>query len=108
MDFVGMAFLIRPFPKSLLTSTIALDEQEHSMKAEFMVLPSSDPMLPPLVLHVIHLVDSYMLWIGVSSSGDVDDTQRVTLNGNLGRDWACAMPARMNVGCCETISAEAN
>lgn len=71
------------------------------MKAEFTVLPSSDPTLPPLVLHVIHLVDSYMLWIGVSSSGDVDDAQRAILNGNLGRDWACAMPARMNVGCCE-------
>ncbi|KAL4266394.1 Proteasome assembly chaperone 3 [Pleurotus pulmonarius] len=39
-------------------------------------LPPSDPSLPALALQVTQLVDSY-------------------LQGNLSRDWACAMPPRL-------------
>jgi proteasome assembly chaperone 4 len=78
------------------------------MKTQIKVLTSNDPTLPPLVLHIIHLVDSYMLWIGVSSSGDGNDAQRVILNGNLCRDWACAMPPSINVGGCVKNTCSAN
>jgi len=69
---------------------------ESSIKTRVHVLPSSDPTLPPLVLHVIHLDDSFMLWAGSSSSGNPDDAEKAVLNGNLCRDWACAMPTRTN------------
>jgi len=81
---------------------------ENSIKIQTKVLPSSKPTLPPLVLHVIHLVDSYMLWVGVSSSGDLDDAQRAIVDGSLCKDWACAMPTKMNVGGCEKYTTEAN
>lgn len=79
---------------------------ESSMKTQVKVFPSSDPTIPSLVLHVIHLVDSYMLWIGISSSSDPNDAQGAILNGSLCRDWACAMPPRMSglVGGCDSYS----
>jgi len=80
---------------------------ENRIKTQIKVLPSSNPTLPSLVLHIIHLVDSYMLWVGVSSNGDLDDAQMAILDGNLCRDWACAMPVKMNVGGCEKYTTEA-
>ncbi|TFY74332.1 hypothetical protein EWM64_g9680 [Hericium alpestre] len=56
------------------------------------IAPAS-PTAPTLVVQVTHLVDSYMLWVGVADEPHVPEEQ-VIRNGHLARDWACAMPAR--------------
>ncbi|KAF6763113.1 hypothetical protein DFP72DRAFT_986861 [Ephemerocybe angulata] len=58
-----------------------------------MYLASSTPSLPGLVLQVTQLVDSYMLWVGISDGGP-DDIERVASQGSLCKDWAVAMPPR--------------
>lgn len=66
-----------PFPK------ISVDVQH--------VAPS-DPSLPSLAVQVTRLVDSYMLWVGINEDLP-EDVQSAPSKGNLGRDWACAMPS---------------
>ena len=54
-------------------------------------LPASDSSLPALALQILRMVDSYMLWIGTTDVS-AEDVSRAPLQGNLARDWACAMP----------------
>ncbi|KZT10956.1 uncharacterized protein LAESUDRAFT_741287 [Laetiporus sulphureus 93-53] len=53
----------------------------------------ADPSLPALALQVTHLIDSYMLWVGTTDE-TAEEVYKAPLQGNLARDWACAMPAR--------------
>ncbi|KAJ8588858.1 hypothetical protein M405DRAFT_696736, partial [Rhizopogon salebrosus TDB-379] len=53
---------------------------------------SSDPSLPALALQITSLVDSYMIWVGVTNQPP-ESVQNAARSGLLGRDWACAMPA---------------
>lgn len=48
--------------------------------------------LPALGVHITRLVDSYMIWVGVTEerAETVEDAPR---RGLLCRDWACAMPS---------------
>ncbi|KAF9263310.1 hypothetical protein L218DRAFT_902319 [Marasmius fiardii PR-910] len=49
---------------------------------------SSDPSIPAFALQITQLVDSYMLWVGLTS----EDVSQAAARGNLCRDWTCAMP----------------
>ncbi|KAH0827369.1 hypothetical protein J3R83DRAFT_4018 [Lanmaoa asiatica] len=52
----------------------------------------TEATLPALGVHVTRLVDSYMIWVGVTeeTAETVEDAPR---RGSLCRDWACAMPS---------------
>jgi hypothetical protein len=63
-----------------------------AISIETKYLPSTDASLPALALQVTRLVDSYMLWIGTTDAAP-EDASKAPLQGNLARDWACAMPA---------------
>lgn len=49
---------------------------------------SSDPSIPQFALQITRLVDSYMLWVGLTG----EDISKAAAQGNLCRDWTCAMP----------------
>lgn len=66
----------------------------YDIDVQTKILPSNDPMSPPLVLRVTKMVNTYMLWIGIASKNHEVDGDRVASEGNLCKDWACAMPAR--------------
>ncbi|PPR05862.1 hypothetical protein CVT26_010142 [Gymnopilus dilepis] len=69
---------------------------ETTTKVHVKVLTPSDPSLPPLVLQVTQMVDTYMLWVGTAENQtEIGNGERVVLGGNLCRDWACAMPPRV-------------
>ena len=53
--------------------------------------PPLEDSLPAIVIQVTSLVNSYMVWIGTTDRRP-EDIQKVPLEGNLCRDWACAMP----------------
>ena len=53
--------------------------------------PPIEDSLPAIVVQVTALVDSYMLWVGTTGRRP-EDSQRAPAEGNLCRDWACAMP----------------
>ena len=60
-------------------------------------LTGSDTSLPPLATQIICLVDSYMIWVGTTSSDGGGEqvegcAELAPLQGHLARDWACAMP----------------
>jgi len=65
------------------------------ISSEINYYPSSDATTPAIVCQVTSLVDSYMLWIGATEERE-ENAAIAVLNGHLGRDWACAMPARTN------------
>ena len=69
-------------------------ETSTSISVSRRYLTPSDPSLPALVLQVTQLVDSYMLWIG-STEGSADDVDMAPMQGNLCKDWACAMPPKV-------------
>ncbi|KAH0827297.1 hypothetical protein J3R83DRAFT_3920 [Lanmaoa asiatica] len=52
----------------------------------------AEATLPALGVHITRLVDSYMIWVGVTeeTAETVEDAPR---RGSLCRDWACAMPS---------------
>lgn len=49
---------------------------------------------PAIILQVTALIKSYMIWIGTAeSSEDASAIEGVVAaQGNLAKDWACAMP----------------
>ncbi|KAF8124955.1 hypothetical protein EV363DRAFT_694363 [Boletus edulis] len=51
----------------------------------------AEATLPALGVHITRLVDSYMVWVGVTeeTAESVGDAPQ---SGSLCRDWACAMP----------------
>ncbi|KAH7888493.1 hypothetical protein F5I97DRAFT_1853015 [Phlebopus sp. FC_14] len=51
----------------------------------------SEASLPALGLHITSLVDSYMVWIGVTEEPP-ETVQNAPRSGSLCKDWACAMP----------------
>ncbi|KIK97798.1 hypothetical protein PAXRUDRAFT_135570 [Paxillus rubicundulus Ve08.2h10] len=55
-------------------------------------IPPAEPTLPALALHVTSLVDSYMLWVGVTEEPP-ETVENAPRSGALCRDWACAMPS---------------
>ncbi|KDR75191.1 hypothetical protein GALMADRAFT_249151 [Galerina marginata CBS 339.88] len=72
---------------------------ESTTKVQVKILPTNDPSLPPLVLQITQMVDTYMLWVGTADSDtrsdDIGAGERAVLTGNLCKDWACAMPPRV-------------
>ncbi|PCH43615.1 hypothetical protein WOLCODRAFT_26060 [Wolfiporia cocos MD-104 SS10] len=52
-----------------------------------------DHSLPSLAVQVTRLVDSYMLWVGMTAEA-AEDIESAPMQGYLAHDWACAMPAR--------------
>ncbi|KAF9482169.1 hypothetical protein BDN70DRAFT_802087 [Pholiota conissans] len=72
---------------------------ETTTRVQTKVLDSSDPSLPSLVLQVTQMVDTYMLWIGAADGNtNAGNGENAVLNGNLCKDWACAMPPRLPGG----------
>lgn len=70
-------------------------EPVTTTKIQVKVLDSGDPSQPTLVLQVTQMVDTYMLWIGAAdSNSNIGNGENAVLNGNLCKDWACAMPPR--------------
>ena len=69
---------------------------DEAIKIVSKQLTGSDTSLPPLSMQIICLVDSYMIWVGTTSDvqgGQVEGGPELApLQGNLARDWACAMP----------------
>ncbi|KAF9233324.1 hypothetical protein BU15DRAFT_54046 [Melanogaster broomeanus] len=66
--------------------------QGSSIAVRTRYIPPAEPTLPALGLQITSLVDSYMLWIGVT--GEPPETvQNAPRSGTLCRDWACAMPS---------------
>ena len=61
------------------------------INVETKYFPSSGASSPALALQVTCLVDSYMLWIGVTEELE-EDVSRAILQGHLGKDWAVSMP----------------
>ncbi|KAJ8077282.1 hypothetical protein PM082_001712 [Marasmius tenuissimus] len=51
-------------------------------------ISSADPSIPQFALQITRLVDSYMLWVGLTG----EDVSMAAARGNLCKDWACAMP----------------
>ncbi len=62
-----------------------------SISVETKYFPSSGASSPALALQVTCLVDSYMLWIGVTEEVE-ENASRAILQGHLGKDWAMSMP----------------
>ncbi|KAI0055153.1 hypothetical protein BV25DRAFT_1833367 [Artomyces pyxidatus] len=67
-----------------------------AIRVETRYFPRNGPSLPALVLQATCLVDSYMLWIGATEEPE-ENARLVPLQGNLARDWACAMPPIKNL-----------
>lgn len=62
-----------------------------SISVETKYFPSSGVSSPALALQVTCLVDSYMLWMGVTEELE-ENSNRATLQGHFGKDWAVSMP----------------
>ncbi|PPQ89723.1 hypothetical protein CVT25_014124 [Psilocybe cyanescens] len=72
-------------------------DPEFTTKVQVKLLDTNNPSLPPLVLQITHMVDTYMLWIGTADSNtNTGNGEKAVLNGNLCKDWACAMPPRVS------------
>ncbi|KAE9411291.1 hypothetical protein BT96DRAFT_983062 [Gymnopus androsaceus JB14] len=56
-------------------------------------IPSDNPSIPAFAFQITQLVDSYMLWVAPTDLFE-GDVERAPLQGNLCRDWACAMPPK--------------
>ncbi|KNZ72898.1 hypothetical protein J132_01890 [Termitomyces sp. J132] len=69
-------------------------ETSGSISVSTNYLTPSDPSLPALALQVTQLVGSYMLWVG-TTEGSPEDVDKATMQGNLCKDWACAMPPKV-------------
>lgn len=61
------------------------------ISVETKYFPSSGASSPALALQVTCLVDSYMLWIGVTEELE-ENASNAILQGHLGKDWAVSMP----------------
>lgn len=55
--------------------------------------PASADGVPAFALQITELVDSYMLWIGVTDCR-AEEVEGAAERGKLCKDWACAMPPR--------------
>lgn len=62
------------------------------ISVETKYFPSSGASSPALALQVTCLVDSYMLWIGVTEEELEEKASDAILQGHLGKDWAVSMP----------------
>jgi hypothetical protein len=62
------------------------------ISVETKYFPSSGASFPALALQVTCLVDSYMLWIGVTEEELEEKASDAILQGHLGKDWAVSMP----------------
>jgi proteasome assembly chaperone 4 len=51
----------------------------------------AEAALPALGVHITRLVDSYMVWVGVTDE-TAETVEHAPRGGSLCRDWACAMP----------------
>lgn len=63
-----------------------------SIKTRTIYIPPSDRDLPALALQVMSLMDSYMIWLGVTEEPP-ERVESAANSGSLCKDWACAMPS---------------
>lgn len=65
----------------------------------------AEPTLPGLGVHITRLVDSYMIWVGVTAetAETVEDAPR---SGSLCKDWACAMPSGVSADSADVFGTE--
>lgn len=65
-----------------------------AMKTETFYYASEDGALPPFVVQLTTMKDSYMIWAGVTdASAAADNGAQAIAQGRLGHDWAVAMPS---------------
>lgn len=62
-----------------------------SVSTRYIAAPP-DSSLPALVIQLTTLVDSCMIWIGITQEAE-EMAEKVVESGRLGSDWACAMPS---------------
>ena len=62
------------------------------MNVSFHYIPPLDSSSPALAFQVTSLVDSYMIWAGITE-GNADDVHTAASKGRLTQEWACAMPS---------------
>ncbi|EJD42680.1 hypothetical protein AURDEDRAFT_67329 [Auricularia subglabra TFB-10046 SS5] len=63
------------------------------MKTETFFYATEDGVLPPFVVQLTTMKDSYMIWAGVTdASAAADNGAQAIAQGRLGNDWAVAMP----------------
>ena len=76
--------------------SLTIGMSDRAIKIVSKQLTGSDSSLPPLTMQIICLVDSYMIWVGTTSDGRGEQVEGgaelAPLQGQLARDWACAMP----------------
>lgn len=63
------------------------------IETETRYFPATGDGVPAFALQVTKLVDSYMLWIGVTDRRP-EEIERAAESGKLCKDWVCAMPPR--------------
>lgn len=68
-------------------------------------VPPAEPTQPALAVEITRLVDSYMVWVGVTAetAETVGDAAR---SGSLCKDWACAMSGTVSIAGAELSCAE--
>ncbi|KAF8549229.1 hypothetical protein OG21DRAFT_1393525, partial [Imleria badia] len=54
-------------------------------------IPPAEAGLPALAVQITRLVDSYMVWVGVTEE-TAETVENAPRSGSLCKDWACAMP----------------
>lgn len=77
-----------------LALTIGMSDQVIKIVSKH--LTGKDTSFPPLATQITCFVDSYMIWVGMISKDAGEriegSAELAPLQGNLARDWACAMP----------------
>ncbi|KIJ49671.1 hypothetical protein M422DRAFT_205182 [Sphaerobolus stellatus SS14] len=58
-------------------------------------VPPNDSSSPALAFQITSMVNSYMIWGGITQGGP-EDVETAAANGRLAQDWACAMPPSKN------------
>jgi hypothetical protein len=66
-----------------------LPTSHRMISTETHLLPPLSPSCPSFLLHLTCLANSYLIWIGTSSSSN--DVRPTTVK--LGKEWSVAMPA---------------
>ncbi|KZS93920.1 hypothetical protein SISNIDRAFT_484886 [Sistotremastrum niveocremeum HHB9708] len=73
-----------------------------SVSTRYIAAPP-DSSLPALVIQLTTLVDSCMIWIGITQEAE-EMAEKVVESGRLGSDWACAMPSSDSSKDCPSVS----
>ena len=67
--------------------------QNAMIEVKTRYFPATSEGIPAFALQITKLIDSYMLWIGVTDR-TAEDVEGAAEKGKLSKDWVCAMPPR--------------